>query len=62
MVVQDMFATPMAGEISPNVMFGEPKHEGVQMYVDVCVWVCVGVVGCGGTGGHKNKSKRGTNR
>ena len=53
---------PMAGEISPNIMFGTKKAKGARTAPDGYTWVRMGVVGCICTGGQENKGKRGKNR
>ena len=57
MINQGMISPPMAGEISPNVMFGESCQKNAYMHADGYLWICVDAVGCGGTGGHRNKGK-----
>ena len=52
---------PMAGEISPNIMFCEDSQKLMRMGVGGHKWVCMGDVGCRDTGGTKNKRKRGLN-
>ena len=54
---------PMAGEISPNIMFGKTKAKWAQTAPEGCAGVCKG--GCDGvyfTGAQENKEKRGKNR
>ena len=58
---QSMFAAPMAGEISPNIMFGKMDSGWEHMSADVCGGVCMGALGCRGTGGQENKVSRGEN-
>ena len=53
---------PMAGEISPNIMFCKKKAKGARTAPDGCTWVRMGAVGCICTGGQENKGKRGKNR
>ena len=36
--------------------------KSAYIHADGYLWVCIGVVGCEGTGGHRNKGKRATNR
>ena len=49
---------PMAGEISPNIMFGESWREGTKMVADACKWVGMSDYGCIGNGRTKNKTKK----
>ena len=51
----DMISSPMVGEISPNMMFGKNGHTGAPVGADGCAWVCMGALGCRGTGGQENK-------
>ena len=53
---------PMAGEISPNIMFCTKKAKGARTAPDGYKWVRMGAVGCICTGGQENKGKRGKNR
>ena len=53
-----MISAPMAGEISPNMMFGKNGHTGAPVGADGCAWVCMGALGCRGTGGQENKVGR----
>ena len=52
---------PMAGEISPNIMFLDDCQKVVRMGAGGHEWACMGEVGCRDTGGTKNKRKRGLN-
>ena len=54
MVMQGMFATPMAGEISPNVMFFEIRRRGAQIHANACM---MGLDGCNRMGGHGGTGK-----
>ena len=56
-----MFAAAMAGEISPDIMFGKNGQRGENMGADVCGGVCMGALGCRGAGGQENKVNRGGN-
>ena len=51
---QGMFSTPMAGEISPNIMFFEIGRRGVQMNVNTCM---MGLDGHSRMGGHSETGK-----
>ena len=51
----------MAGEISPNITFGESRCEGTRMVVGACKWVGIGDYGCISNGRIKNKTKRAPN-
>ena len=58
---QSMFAAPMAGEISPNIMFGKMDSGWEHMSADVCGGVCMGALGCRDTGEQENKVRTGGN-
>ena len=51
----------MAGEISPNIMFGESWREGTKMVAYACKWVGMSDYGCMGNGRTKNKTKKAPN-
>ena len=51
----------MAGEISPNIMFGESWCGGTKMVVYACKWVGMSDYGCMGNGRTKNKTKKAPN-
>ena len=53
---------PMAGEISPNIMFCKKKLKQVGMAPDGCKCVRMSSVGCICTRGQENKGKRGKNQ
>ena len=53
------FCDAMTGEISPDIMFCDFRHVGKCIGADGCVWTCMGVAGCGGTGRQENKVNRG---
>ena len=48
----------MAGEISPDIMFGESHYSGAWIVADVCKWIHMGENGCIHNEGSKNKGKR----
>ena len=50
---------PMAGEISPNIMFCK-KSKNVRLTLDGCAWVHIGWFGCMHAERSKNERKRGT--
>ena len=50
---------PMAGEISPNIMFCQTKTKWVQTAPDGCAGVRMGEIGYICTGEQENKEKRG---
>ena len=53
---------PMAGEISPNIMFcksTKAKARDTRTAPDGCTWVRMGAVVCICTGGQEKKGKRG---
>ena len=50
---------PMAGEISPNIMFGK-KTKNTQMTLDGYMWVRMGAMGHRDMGEQENKRKRDT--
>jgi len=52
---------PMAGEISPNIMFCKKTGKNARMTLDGCAWVCMGAVGCIHVEGSKNERKSGAN-
>ena len=52
---------PMAGEISPDMMFYDFKQKVVWMGAGGCKWVRMDALGYRGTGGQENKGERGTN-
>ena len=52
---------PMAGEISPDIMFWEGKQKVVWMGADGCRSVRMGDYGCISKGGAKNKTKGASN-
>ena len=52
---------PMAGEISPNIMFFDGRQKVSQMGAIRCKWLFMGVHGCVSSEASKNKSKRTTN-
>ena len=54
MCKQDMFSSPMAGEISPDVMFFEIRRRGVQMHANACM---MGLDGRSRMGGHGETGK-----
>ena len=56
-----MFSAPMAGEISPDMMFLGMRRKCTQMHSDDCGWFQMGVVGCISTGKQANKVKRARN-
>ena len=56
-----MFSAPMAGEISPDIMFWRVCQKVVRMGVDGCVSIRMDVNGCMGKGESKNKAKRASN-
>ena len=50
---------PMAGEISPNIMFCQTKAKWAQTAPDGCAGVRMGAIGCIFTGKQENKEKWG---
>ena len=52
---------PMAGEISPDIMFWEIRSKVSRMGADGCRWVRVGANGCVIKGRSNNKTKRAPN-
>ena len=50
---------PMAGKISPNIMFCKKKSNRVWTAPDECTCVRMGAVGCSCTGGPENNGKLG---
>ena len=52
---------PMAGEISPNIMFCKTKTKWAQTAPEGYAGVCKGVLGRICTGSQENKEKRGKN-
>ena len=56
-----MFAAAMAGENSPDIMFGKNGQRGENMGADVCGGVCMGALGSRDTGGQESKVIRGVN-
>jgi hypothetical protein len=56
-----MFSAPMAGEISPDIMFWRVRQKMVRMGVDGCRSIRMGVDGCIGKEGSTNKAKRAPN-
>ena len=61
MVMQALILGPMAGEISPDIMFFKVWRIWVFMGVGGCIWVLVGALGSRDTGGTKNKRKKSKN-
>ena len=53
---------PMAGEISPNIMFCQTKAKWAQTAPDGCAGVRMGTIGCICTGKQENKEKWGGNQ
>ena len=53
---------PMAGEISPDIMFWAVWRKRSKMGEDGCRSVRMGAIGCANTGRSKNKIKRAKNR
>ena len=52
---------PMAGEISPNIMFAKVQKQGTRTAPDGYTWVRMGAVGCICTGG-QGAGKQGETR
>ena len=52
---------PMAGEISPNIMFCIKTKKSVRLTLDGCVWVRIGWLGPIHAKKSKNERKIGTN-
>ena len=59
MIVHRNDLGPMAGEISPNIMFCDDSQKVVLMGADRYKWVRMGAAGCRGTEGTENKRKWG---
>ena len=55
MCKQGMFSAPMAGEISPNVMFFGIRRKDSQMHANTCM---MGLDGRSWMGGHGGTGKR----
>ena len=53
---------PMAGEISPNIMFCQTKAKRAHTAPDGCAGVRMGTIGCICTGKQENKEKWGENQ
>ena len=57
--VSDQDLGVMAGEISPDIMFGKNGQRGGNMGTDMCGGVCMGALGSRDTGGQESKVIRG---
>ena len=49
---------PMAGEISPNIMFCDDREKMAQMDADGYKWMQMGAIGCMGKGTTQNNTDR----
>ena len=56
--LQVHYLGPMAGEISPDIMFCEKPSKMQKILLDVFAWVCMGAGGCRGTGRAKKQTKK----
>ena len=54
----DQYHEPMAGEISPDMMFFGVCQKRSKLIADGCRSVCMGAIGHMNTGGRKSKTKR----